>query len=264
MMKFSYVTNLAIATVLVVPAVTLQTGSAGSLEESLSRTLVALENLAGIEQRIEAREPGAVMDVTRWTETAMETGEDPGANDRLLDSLRAEVSQLQTQVDLARKRTTGDTGSTGALPGWTGEAAPTTYGLDEDMRRRLAGGGRLAGARGGDVKPGGAGAAPVAAVAFEEEGYAADAMMLARAYYRTRRYEEALEALEARRTEPEGRYWMARSLEKLGRSQDALEAYLEVIEMPAAGPLAERAREGTDFLRWRLEFERTEGGGRSE
>jgi len=261
-MKFSYLTNLVIAGIMVVPAVALQEGSAGSLEESLTRTLVALENLAGLSTRIEAREPGVVRDVIRWTEPPI-ASDQPSANDELLDVLRAEVGDLQTRVDLERQRVAaradtveGPGAATFVAP--TGEASASTQGLDEDMRRRLAGAGGFAQPPRPETGAAERRAAP-AKVALEEEGYAADPLRLARAMYRAGRHQEVLDTLAPRRSEPEARYWMARSLEKLGRSEEALEAYGEVIEMPGAGDLAQRAKEDTDFLRWRMEFERNEG-----
>jgi hypothetical protein len=47
MMKLTQALNVAVASVLVLPAVTLQSGVPGSLREALDGTLLALETLAG-------------------------------------------------------------------------------------------------------------------------------------------------------------------------------------------------------------------------
>ena len=98
---------------------------------------------------------------------------------------------------------------------------------------------------------------------FEAEGYAADPLLLGRALYRQARYQEAIEVLKPQKGEPDGRYWIARSLEKLGKNDEAIEAYGAVIAMPEAAHLSKRASEDIEFLKWRMEFEKSDGGARS-
>jgi hypothetical protein len=139
------------------------------------------------------------------------------------------------------------------LPG--GPAPVATTGLDESMRRRL-----------GELEPlavpsPASGAAPAAAAAprlraFEPEGYAADALRMARAHYKQGRWNEALLLLEQRAGATAAEtYWRARCLEKLGRDAEAAAAYEAVVTDPAAGEDAVRAKGDLEFLRWRLDFE---------
>jgi tetratricopeptide (TPR) repeat protein len=280
MMKFTYPVNLAIAGVLVVPTAALQSGAADSLEESLQRTLVALEHLAGIEERVETGATGVVEEVLKWTEPALQTAGDPAANDRLLEELRSDVGQLQAQVDLARQRIEPGAAATPPATILPSGAFAGTTGLDETTRRRLSG--AAFARRSPQVET--AAAAPTAAVSptpeaavepstkqpFEAEGYSADVLLLGRALYRQGRYAEAAKALKPRKSELEGQYWIARCLEKLGQSGEAIEAYDAVIEMakaedPEAGGqshFAQRAREDLEFLRWRIEFEKADGSKR--
>jgi tetratricopeptide (TPR) repeat protein len=282
MMKFHYPLNLALAGVLVVPTVALQSGAAGSLEESLQRTLVALEHLTGIEGRLESGAPAALEEVLEWTEPALPPGADPAANDALLEQLRAEVGGLQVQVDVARRRVEDPEAQ--APPAATAPMAAVdavasgTTGLDETTRRRLSGQFARRPAQADSVAPVSTGETTEAARAepgkavFEEDGYAADALLLGRALYRQARYAEAVEALKPHENEAEGRYWVARCLEKQGQRDEALEAYAAVIEMvdsegAATGGdahLAQRAREDIEFINWRIEFEKTAGGKRPQ
>ena len=105
--------------------------------------------------------------------------------------------------------------------------APTT-GLDESTRKIL-----------GAITPPNLHAAPSIdpvvretkaedePVRYEAEGYTADALRLARVHYKQARYSKALEVL-AGDEGPEPTYWRARCLERLGRYDEALEAYLRV------------------------------------
>ena len=95
MLKFQYIVNLGLATVLAVPAVTLGAGQNESLETTLQRTLAALEELAGVEKRLEARDGTAIGEAVRLTETpAPALAAAPGGDDDALDKLREQVLQL--------------------------------------------------------------------------------------------------------------------------------------------------------------------------
>jgi hypothetical protein len=276
MLKFQYAINLGLATVLVVPAVTLGAGENPSLEQLLSRTVAALEELAGIERRLHERDPAAIHDALQWTEAPLALpSADPGARDELLTGLRGEVARLQRDVDRL-----GESAVEEALdaPAGADELAPegarpedaprpATVGLDEGARRWLGSRPRPAPevvAAPPTSAPAPEAAPPGAKRAFEAEGYAADALKLGRAHYRQGRYEVALETFRAL-ADAEGQYWKARCLEKLGRSADAIAAYGAVIAREDAGYLAERAAEDLDFLQWRLAFEssRAKNGGKT-
>lgn len=273
MLKFNYAINLALATLLVVPAVTLGTSQNEPLEQTLRRTMRALEQLAGIEQRLQEHDASAISAALAATEPSLPTPADrPDARDELLVALRADVARLQGEAELLEN----GVGATAELhtpapppaepvvsSDGTAAEAPATLGLDDAARRLLA-----ARAAVGSSAP----SAPSATVsqptttnaegkrAFEPEGYAADALKLGRAYYRQGQFAQALATFEARRDDPDAAYWRARCLEKLGRGADALAAYSGVIANPKAGAIGERAKEDFDFLQWRLEFEGARGG----
>lgn len=259
MMKLTQALNVAVAGVLVLPAVTLQSGAPGSLREALDGTLRALETLAGVERRLAEDAPGAIEAVLSHTEQPLPVPEgDPGARDRMLETLRDEVAGLQGRFDrVQRERTDGGRGAHAGdaleLPLDDDLAAPasTTTGLDDSLRAQLAAGRARPAPR---VAPAVQPAQP-ARRAFEDDGFTADPLRLAQAYYRKGDFERAVEVLDDQ-AGPEATYWTARSLEKLGRNEEAAESYRTVAALEDAGPLASRAREDLEFLNWRLEFER--------
>lgn len=252
-------TNAAIGALLVVPAVTLQGPAAGSLEESLRRTLGALQALAGIEERLGQGDARAVEALLASTEPPLA---DVEAGDAQLVDLRDEVAALERELDLLH---VGFPGHGSGVPAHDQASpatdapvpvAPTT-GLDEATRRLLFGAERAGPSGPTTPAPGATRAASAAGGArhsFEGEGYSADPLRLARAYYKKDRWLEALALLEGRSGPAEG-YWRARCLEKLDRDAEAIAAYEQVIADPAGGWEAQRAREDLEFLRWRLEFE---------
>ncbi|WP_419186105.1 tetratricopeptide repeat protein [Rohdeia mirabilis] len=78
----------------------------------------------------------------------------------------------------------------------------------------------------------------------------------ARAAYFAGQYDRALADFEAGPDEPRSRYWRARSLEQLGRLDEALTLYDSVVADPTSGDLVERAKGDADFLRWKIDFEK--------
>ena len=266
MMKFQYAINLGLATLLVVPAVTLGASTNDSLEDTLARTIQALEQLAGIEQRLHEHDVTAIDDARAWSEAPLAVPEaNPGARDDLLLELRGNVARLQGDLDGLQSRAPAGSVSAPPLPADVTEetsvpAGPATVGLDELARRRLT----------QRPKPA-IDTAPVAvqpaqgaksgAPRLEPEGYTADPLKLGRAYYRQGRYDQALTAFEGLTGNVEGLYWKARSLEKLGRNAEAIAAFGQVIATPDGGALIERAKEDLDFLQWRLGFDKTRSNG---
>ena len=100
MLKFNYALNLGLATLLVVPAVTLGSGGEDSLEATLQRTLKALDQLAAVEQRLQSGDASAIHTVIAATEAPLPTpAEEPGARDALLETLRHDVARLQGETE---------------------------------------------------------------------------------------------------------------------------------------------------------------------
>lgn len=246
----------ALAAVFVIPALALQGRAPDSLAEALQRTLAALDSLAQIELRVQAGEPGAVQAVLAATEPALPP---ELRDDAALLVLRGDVARLEAALDAvhaeAGTHVPGHVGL-GPIDELLQEPAPVaTTGLDESMRRRL-----------GELDPvpfpkPASGGSPVASAApklraFEPEGYAADALRMARAHYKQGRWNDALMLLEQQGGASAAEtYWRARCLEKLGRDAEAEAAYQTVVADPAAGEDAQRAKGDLEFLRWRLDFE---------
>jgi hypothetical protein len=250
MLKFTQAINVAVAGVLLVPAVTLQGDTAQTLRESLERTLAALETLAGIERHLQAGAPEAVAQALEHSEPPLVLGaDDPAARDRLLESLRVDVGLLEAALERAQH---GSAPSGASEPDPVSAAGPTT-GLDDGLRELLAGQGREA--RALFVPPAPAERAEHK-LALEGEGFTADPLRLAQAYYRKGQFGEAVAVLEKHGDGAEALYWKARSLEKLGEHEAAVRAYTAVSQAPDAGALASRALEDIEFLEWSLEFRR--------
>ena len=267
MLKHNFAINLATAGLLVVPAVTLQSGTSASLSDALQKTAEALEAVAGIEQRVQDGSPEAVAEIVRFTEAPITDAEDPGAPDRLLEALRQEVSQLQVSVDEARrKHVDADLPDVETLledEPRVALAAGTT-GLDDGMRNLLSKGPRRVVPVLPAPEPKAEPTKPVvekpAATSIEGDGYAADPVRLGRALYQKGRYEDALDVLSRASGELEARYWKARSLEKLDRFGEALDEFAKVASSEDGGHFVDRAREDIDFLRWRMAFQGKDKG----
>ena len=75
-----------------------------------------------------------------------------------------------------------------------------------------------------------------------------------RAYYKAGRYEEALSHLAQAKEQAGARFWIACSLEKLGRSDEAIVAYEDVMLSPLDTEYAEHAERNRDFLVWKRDF----------
>jgi tetratricopeptide (TPR) repeat protein len=244
-LKFQYIVNLGLATVLAVPAVTLGARQNESLETTLQRTLAALEELAGVEKRLEARDGNAIGEAVRLTETpAPALATVPGRDDAALDKLRDEVAGLQRQLDsLQAPASPNDDASVPAAPIFVDPRQPPTVGLDGEQLARLADSRR-------PIRVASSSTAG-SKTAFEKHGYTADAAKLGRALYRESRFDEALASFEDCGSDPESRYWRARCLEKVGRIADALTAYQALAQDAAAAPWSQRAASDLEFVRWR-------------
>lgn len=277
MMKYTYVTNLAIATVLVIPAVAIQDDAGGSgLAGTLQGTIDALDELVRIQEGFAHGNSAALDRILGATEAPIL---DPRGRDEFLVKLREEVNGLQTQVDQAGNNSatamphlpTGGqvplAGMGPALPpggpGAFGSAQSTqatqiarpqvpphnvTSGLTSEMRQALQ-------SQQLPINPLSPTIIndPSKQKAFEKAGFSADIMRQGRLYFRAGRYAEALTLLEKDAEKPEAMYWIARCFEKLGREDEALEKYRAVMDSGEA-TFARRAKHDVDFLEWKRNF----------
>jgi hypothetical protein len=267
MLKLAQFIHMGLATLLVVPAVTLQDAPAGDLRGALSETVRALESLADIDRRLKAGDASGVDLILQSSETPGLSAKD---TDSLLFDLRNGVSQLQQELDeiLASSAGPSPMDATAVGPILNGNTTPPNTrpgvpsngdahtGLNDAQRERI-----------GDIRP----PVPVhepQAVArstrksFEPKGFSADPVLHGRAYYRAGRYAEGLSLLSTVPDDVKAIYWSGRCLEKLEREEDAIGMYRRVIDTPDAGYLADRARLDIDFLEWKLRF-KNDGPGRA-
>lgn len=241
MMKHSFAINVGTAIVLLVPAVALQGGDAKSLDDSLRKTMAVLDDLAGVEKRLnEKKDATAVPEIVRLTETPIGTGAE---RDKQRDTLRDEINELQGRLDGMQSGTTTQTPRDAAEDEVAVEdERPTTpravapkAGREATVARNLH--------------------AAREPASFETHGYVADSVRLVRAYYKQERFAEALAVLGASSTDASSNYWRGRCLEKLGKTVDALAAYRLAKDAKDGGIDAERAADAIGFLEWQAKFE---------
>lgn len=250
MMKHTFAIGVGLATLFVVPAATSQK-RADSLEQMLDQTIAALEQLIGLEQRLHDHDATAVADTIARTEPALATPSDkPQTRDDLLDALRRDVVRLQGALE-------GDQRASASTAQPTATKTVATIGLDDAHRSALAKDGDTAAIGTRDVKQSDK-------KSFEEAGYAADALRLGQAYYRKGEFAKALKILAGCGAEVDATYWKARCLEKLGRTDEAIAAYEQVVAAPAGGKSAERAKDDLEFLRWTAAFRESSKASNSE
>ena len=245
-MRAGYVSHMLLCALFAVPAVTLQGVDLDSLSAALNATMVALEELTGLEQSSQGRNASSISRICELTEAP---SSDPARRDGMLESLRREVSELQMRVDgqLGAPVQPRTENGLGVLE----RPSAPTQGLSDAMRAALSGAndGFLGGSL--DALPGGSVRSALASAAFEPQGYAADPLRLAITCFRAGIYSKALLAL-GDRNDQASRYWRARCLDRLGRGNEA-QAEFEKVAADASGvELADRAREELEFLRWRL------------
>jgi tetratricopeptide (TPR) repeat protein len=253
MMKHNFAIGVGLALAVVLPTAALGKQAPETLQQALDRTLAALEQLAGIEQRLAKHDASAVREAIAWTEPGIAVPADqPQARDEQLDALRHEVVALQGALDGdTRTNAPAATAKSPNSPQPSSATAATT-GLDDATRRALgAPNSPRSGARDGAQD-----ALPAAKRTFEPSGYSADPLELGRALYRREKFAAALVQFESQGTNIEATYWKARCLEHLNQSSDAIAAYNQVIASPAAGELVKRAKDDLEFLQWRLAIER--------
>jgi len=252
MLRFNYIVNVGLVGALVLPPILLR--GPQELDQALADTVAALDGLVAIEADVKSGEDAALGRIRTLTE---EPYADERERDDLLVRLREDVNRLLMLLDAAE--TGADTLAPTRAPG---AAAPevvgaATVGLSDAQRAALST--INPPVTGPSTPPGAAGATRTEApVSFEPEGFSADPVRHGRAYYRAGRYVEGLKMLRLREGEPEADYWSGRCLERLGRDEEAIAAYTRVIDQPAGGGLAARARNDREFIQWKLEFGRRE------
>jgi tetratricopeptide (TPR) repeat protein len=253
MMKHNFAVGVALALAVVLPTAALGKQAPETLQQALERTIAALEQLAGIEQRLARHDAGAIRDAIASTEPALTVpANKPQARDEQLDALRHDVVALQGALDgdMRAGEPAAKPSAHDSQPPSTSSAATT--GLDEATRRALG-----APASAEQQIDGALGSAPAPKRTFEPRGYSADPLELGRALYRREKFGQALVQFESQGTAIEATYWKARCLERLNKTSDAIAAYKQVIASPSAGPLAARAKDDLDFLTWCTAIQRT-------
>jgi tetratricopeptide (TPR) repeat protein len=259
MLKFTYVVNLGLVGALVVPA-TLQGSGVRQLEDSLRATDQALTALDGVGKNLTQGDYAGVEAILAATE---EPFGGPRERSQLIDQLRRDIGDLEATVQTfilpeALGHLSEDPTADMASASEDGTNQIATTGLTPEQRTEV-----------GNIWP----PVPDSDVpvvrksgeydTLEEVGFTVDAVRQGRAYYRAKRYKEALRLFTTREGEPEADYWIGRSLERLGRPTEAVAAYSRVIENEASGPLAERAQMDLDFLQWLIDFDRDSAARRS-
>lgn len=242
MMKLSYAVNTLVASILVVPALTLQGDGNGGLERSLRETVRALEYLTGLETRVHADPRASVALVQQATEPPLT---DARERDEKLVQLRDEVARLQMIHDelLGRASAPGIASHVALADAASiSSQGAVTTGLSEDARLSISG-----------APPPRPAHAPIGE-SLEAEGFCADPARRGQALYRAGRYGECVAFLAKIENDPRAAYWLARAHEKLGHIDDALRGYRWVAQAKDAGTLAQNARADLEFLEWQREF----------
>lgn len=257
MMRFQTAIAGLLATLLGVP-VLLGQGHVASLQDALAGTVRALEVLKGLEQRLE-QEPAATLGLI-LSATEPPVG-DEVQRDRRLESLRNEVSLLQMDLDAMQSPMLGSDGSvqgtlgtrlpleTAGLPSGAG----ITTGMDDELRALLTGvrpGRESALVRGEAASEGLTGPTPSGPAS---EVYTADPLRNGIACYRAGRYAEA-HALLAPLDDASALYWLARTLERLERLDEAVQVMERAIAKGGQASELRRAQTDLEFLRWKRDF----------
>ena len=260
MLKLQSALASGLAALLVTPAL-LNEDDMAALETMLERTQHALVVLSGIQESVERGVPGAVELAATATEPPIL---DAQARDERLFALRSEVNLLQAELDAFDG--TALAGGAGALAGTApgpvpfgaGSGEPPLFtGLDEATRQALALLPISPATAEGGPRQAASGAAPASRAAVAEHpGYSADPLLEARACFKAGRFDQALALLRSLPDGAEVLWWTGRSLERLGRADEAVKTFRKLLERFPDSAEAPRARTELEFLEWKLEFDR--------
>lgn len=270
------------------------------LRGQLTRTETALSELKSLERNAEFGAAATLEQLRPLSETPAAP---PDLAQLRLEGLQLEVRELGVQLDTLRARRgvfPEQTLSSSQRLDQIAESSPLTHGLDPNMRQALA---RQLGLESGpsiaapdermekndkpmeDSKPasseppaqasnpleatdGTAGPIDVlaewrAAQVVQPPEQTVTALGKARAQYRAGHIAEALRGFEALADNPEAVFWAARSLERMGETDRALERYRQ-LDMDETRPaLRERAQEAIEFLEWKSTLNMDSKSGKS-
>lgn len=239
MMKWGFALNAGLGALLVVSSLGSGQGGDGGLELTLQRTTRGLEELVGLQKRLESGDRAAVDELLRVTDPA---GNNPVEDEARLTALRLEVARLRMVHDGLAPLDSVQLPSTDERASTRTAAGPTTHGT---TRPGSAGGARKSSTNGDgkNVDDG--------LTAFEPAGFSADPVLQGEALFRAARYEECLAALRKAPDDPRGQYWTGRTLELLGRVDEALDTYRKLSARKDGGWAAQRAKSDLEFLEWK-------------
>lgn len=237
MMKYQTPITTALAALLVVPLFA-QDKAMRTLQNALLGTTRALDSLEKIQERIKLDPLSGIEQILAATETPVLQEQQ---QDERLQTLRNEVNQLQMQLDSLEI-------GKGNFPDMSEGSVPTT-GIDDNVRRALLG--LTKNQPQPDLQP-----RRQTTVLPEGPEYSADPIAQSRTFYRLSRYTDAVSILMTLPDDPKALYWKARSLEKLERVDEAIEALKKVVELAPDSHEGKRAQTDIEFLSWKSDFKR--------
>ncbi|MFT5289369.1 MAG: tetratricopeptide (TPR) repeat protein [Planctomycetota bacterium] len=261
MMKLHALLTAGLATAAIAP-VALGADEIDTLEAALQATSRALDVVVGVERRVKEDPNGARALVVQVTEAPIL---DAHRRDDRLVTLRSEISLLRTELDQLELNAIasgvtplmdpiapmpGDSGqNSGSSTGPT-NLAPVSTGMDDATRDALsrARAGATARTNGVETTPD-----PNAQPTSEAGGYSANPLLEARACYRAGRFAEGASLLK-NASGADAIFWRARCNERLGQLDQAEEDLRQVLTMDPDGPLAGRAQQDLDFVKWKRGF----------
>lgn len=214
MMKFGFALNAVAGAALVATGVGFSQGDAHSLQASLGHVMSELETLAGLRERIDRGDRDAIADVLKGSITPSADG---AAEDARLDALRVEVARLEKQRD--------DLPPLAARPAASAKVKPAK------LAKEAASDGSL--------------------TSFEAAGFSADVVKQGEVLFRADRFAECVKVLERAPADPRARYWTARALEHMDKTDEAIAIYTEIAAMKVPGWAGERATADLEFLQWK-------------
>jgi tetratricopeptide (TPR) repeat protein len=266
MLRFQVAIASLLGSLLVVPAF-LGQGQIATLEDALAGTRRALEVLKGLEQRLQQDPAAALGLILSATEAP---GGDPAQADQSLETLRNEVNLLQMELDAMLSPVLGADGAVesalgarlpldpsparDALGTPLAPSAGVTTGLDDSLRALLSEAPAARAGLRGEAGPARERGQPGAsAPARGESAYTADPLRHGITCYRAGRFAEAFELL-AQLDGATALYWQARTLERLERLDEAVQAMERAIARGGEGFEQRRAQTDLEFLRWKRDF----------